>query len=457
MGMELSFKLTQEQRLILTQKMQLSIKILQMSNIDLVQYIEREYSENPVLEAEYNNNYQEKTEINDRIDYKEIIKYLEFDNYGAQSSSSYDEEVSPFMFISSKKSLKDHLHEQVLILDIDEYMKNICDYIIESIDSKGYLDISLEALSNEINISDDLAEDALYLVQNLDPVGIGARDLKECLKIQLMHKGILDEILEVIVNEHLEDIAENKYNNIAKKLGISVQDSQKYGDLIKTLEPKPSRGFFTGDEEKFIIPDAEIRKLNNEFIIIMNEKVLPSLTINPLYKEIISQSKDKDAESYVKDKIDSAMFLIKSIEQRKSTLHKVLERIVDKQKEYFEKGEQYLRPMTLKEIAEELDIHESTVSRAIKEKYILISRGTIKIKDMFTTGIQTQGSGEDLAVINIKNAIKELVGAEDKSKPLSDQAICDELNKKEMNISRRTVAKYREEIGIKSSSKRKRF
>ncbi|WP_205694354.1 RNA polymerase factor sigma-54 [Clostridium manihotivorum] len=455
--MELSFKLTQEQRLILTQKMQLSIKILQMSNVDLVQYIEKEYSENPVLEAEYNNNYQEKTEVNDRIDYKEIIKYLEFDNYGSQTSSSYDEEVSPFMFISSKKSLKDYLHEQILILNIDEYLKNICDYIVESIDGRGYLDISLESLSKEINISLDLAEDALAVVQNLEPVGIGARDLKECLKLQLMKKGMLDDILDSIVNEHLEDIAENKYNIIAKKFSISVQDAQRYGDLIKTLEPKPSRGFYTGDEERFIIPDAEIRKLNDEFIIIMNEKVLPSLTINPLYKEIIYQSKDKDAESYVKEKIDSAMFLIKSIEQRKSTLHKVLEKIVEKQKGYFEKGEQYLKPMTLKEIAEELDMHESTISRAVKEKYILIARGTVKIKDLFTTGIQTEGNNEDLAVINIKKAIKELVDGEDKKKPFSDQVICDELNNRGMNISRRTVAKYREEIGIKSSSKRKRF
>ncbi|WP_202127714.1 RNA polymerase factor sigma-54 [Clostridium sp. C8-1-8] len=455
--MELSFKLTQEQRLILTQKMQLSIKILQMSNVDLVQYIEKEYSENPVLEAEYNNDYQEKTEVNDRIDYKEIIKYLEFDNYGSQNSSSYDEEVSPFMFISSKKSLKDYLHEQILILNIDEYLKNICDYIVESIDGRGYLDISLESLSKEINISLDLAEDALAVVQNLEPVGIGARDLKECLKLQLMKKGMLDDILDSIVNEHLEDIAENKYNNIAKKFSISVQDAQKYGDLIKTLEPKPSRGFYTGDEERFIIPDAEIRKLNDEFIIIMNEKVLPSLTINPLYKEIIYQSKDKDAESYVKEKIDSAMFLIKSIEQRKSTLHKVLERIVEKQRDYFEKGEQYIKPMTLKEIAEELDMHESTISRAVKEKYILIARGTVKIKDLFTTGIQTEGNNEDLAVVNIKKVIKELVDGEDKKKPLSDQVICDELNNRGMNISRRTVAKYREEIGIKSSSKRKRF
>jgi RNA polymerase sigma-54 factor len=457
MGMELSFKLTQEQRLILTQKMQLSIKILQMSNVDLVQYIEKEYSENPVLEAEYNNDYQEKNEVNDRIDYKEIIKYLEFDSYGSQSSSSYDEEVSPFMFISSKKSLKDYLHEQILILNIDEYLKNICDYIVESIDGRGYLDISLESLSKEINISLDLAEDALIVVQNLEPVGIGARDLKECLKLQLMKKGMLDDILDSIVNEHLEDIAENKYNNIAKKFSISVQDAQTYGDLIKTLEPKPSRGFYTGDEERFIIPDAEIRKLNDEFIIIMNEKVLPSLTINPLYKEIIYQSKDKDAESYVKEKIDSAMFLIKSIEQRKSTLHKVLERIVEKQRDYFEKGEQYIKPMTLKEIAEELDMHESTISRAVKEKYILIARGTVRIKDLFTTGIQTEGNNEDLAVINIKKVIKELVDGEDKKKPLSDQVICDELNNRGMNISRRTVAKYREEIGIKSSSKRKRF
>lgn len=457
MGMELTFNLTQEQRLVLTQQMQLSIKLLQMSNVDLVSYIDKEYSENPVLEAQSNIGDGEASP-RDRYDYKEMIKYLEFDNYGSQSYGNYDEEdVSPFTFISSKKTLKDYLHEQILELNENEYINCICDYIVENLDSRGYLDVPLEDLCKEINISIEDGQIALGIIQQLEPYGIGARNLKQCLIIQLDIKGILNEHLQIIVDEHLEDLAENKYLNIAKKLNITPQKAQEYGDIIKSLEPKPSRGFYTGDEVKFIIPDAEIRKIDGQYFIIMNEGVLPKLSINPLYKQIINEGADKCAESYVKEKMGSALFLIKSIEQRKNTIYRVLEKILDRQLEYFDKGESYLKPMTLKEIAEELEVHESTVSRAIREKYILTSRGTVKIKDLFTTGIQGNENDEDIAVINIKKMIKQLIDNEDKKKPLSDQIICDELNKLKMNISRRTVAKYREEIGIKSSSKRKRF
>ena len=302
---------------------------------------------------------------------------------------------------------------------------------------------------------------ALILLHNLEPAGIGARDIKECLILQLKRLGKDNEMLEKIINNHLEDLADNKYQLIGKALKITAKEAQSFGDLIKTLEPKPSRGFYTGENMKFIIPDAEIKKIGNEFFIVMNDKVLPKLSINSMYNEILRDNDDKDAVKYIEEKIDKALFLVKSIDHRKTTLHKVLEKIVKKQRGYFEKGESALIPMTLKEIAEEIDMHESTVSRAIREKYILTSFGTIKIKDLFTNGIQTNGKNsnkiEDISVVNIKKIIEKMVNEEDKVKPLSDQIICEKLNKNGMNISRRTVAKYREEIGIKSSSKRKRF
>ena len=269
---------------------------------------------------------------------------------------------------------------------------------------------------------------------------------------------MLDEKLEEIIDEYLDLIADNKFAVIAKNLNITPKEAQDLGDIIKGLEPKPSRGFFTGDDVKFIIPDAAIRKIDGEYFVIMNEGVIPRLSISSLYKDIINNKEDESTESYVKEKLNSAMFLIKSIEQRKSTLLRILEQVVEKQKEYFDKGQKYLKPMTLKEMAEILKIHESTVSRAIKDKYILTSFGTVKIKDLFTGGLSTsKNNSEDVAVINIKKQIKEMIDAEDKKKPLSDQIICDELNKKKLNISRRTVAKYREELGIRSSSKRKRI
>lgn len=459
MKLDFNLNLTQEQRLIMTQEMQLSIKLLQMSTYDLRDYIENEFLENPILEGNFDF-VQEDKKYDDKIDYKEMIKYLEFDNYGSQSYGEYNKEddVSPFNFISEKESLTEYLKEQLIESEEDEYKKAIVSYMIENIDSRGYLDMSLEDICKELNISIELGQDSLEILQDLDPDGIGARDLKECLKIQLIKKGLLDDNLEIIIDEYLDLIADNKFNVIAKKLKITPREAQDLGDIIKNLEPKPSRGFYTGDEVKFIIPDAAIRKIDGQYFVVMNDGVIPKLSISNIYKEVLNNKEDKDTENYVKEKLNSAMFLIKSIEQRKSTLLRILEKIVEKQEKYFDKGQKYLRPMTLKEMAEMLGIHESTVSRAIKDKYILTSFGTVKIKDLFVTGLSVNKSdGEEVAVVNIKNNIKDIIDREDKQKPLSDQAICDYLNEKKLNISRRTVAKYREELGIKSSSKRKRI
>ena len=461
MLMDFNLNLTQEQKLIMTQQMQLSIKLLQMSTYDLREYIEKEFSENPVLEAQYED-IKEVSKEQDRLEYKELVKYLESDNYGSQSYGEYDEEgISPFTFISKPESLTDYLEGQILELPIDEYMRSVCSYMVECLDQKGYLDIKKEELMNELDCSEETFNRALIVIQNLEPAGIGARDLKECLEIQLERKGENDPIVKEIIDNHLDDLADNRYQVIAKDLDITPKKAQDYGDLIKTLEPKPSRGFYTGDEVGFIIPDAEIRKIDGEFLILMKDGVLPMLSVNPLYKDILKDStNDKEATEYVKEKIDKAMFLIKSIEQRKSTLHKVLQKILEKQKDYFEKGEKYLKPMTLKEIAEKLEMHESTISRAIRDKYILTSMGTIKIKDLFVNSISNKEKShgeEDVTVINIKKVLEEVIKEEDKRKPLSDQAISEILKEKGMAISRRTVAKYREELGIKSSSKRKRF
>lgn len=461
MLMDFNLNLTQEQKLIMTQQMQLSIKLLQMSTYDLREYIEKEFSENPVLEAQYEDT-KEVSKEQDRLEYKELVKYLESDNYGSQSYGEYDEEgISPFTFISKPESLTDYLEGQILELPIDEYMRSVCSYMVECLDQKGYLDIKKEELMWELDCSEETFNRALIVIQNLEPAGIGARDLKECLEIQLERKGENDPIVKEIIDNHLDDLADNKYQVIAKDLDITPKKAQDYGDLIKTLEPKPSRGFYTGDEVGFIIPDAEIRKIDGEFLILMKDGVLPMLSVNPLYKDILKDStNDKEATEYVKEKIDKAMFLIKSIEQRKSTLHKVLQKILEKQKDYFEKGEKYLKPMTLKEIAEKLEMHESTISRAIRDKYILTSMGTIKIKALFVNSISNKEKSdgeEDVTVINIKKVLEEVIKEEDKRKPLSDQAISEILKEKGMAISRRTVAKYREELGIKSSSKRKRF
>ncbi|MEY8001153.1 RNA polymerase factor sigma-54 [Clostridium sp. Mt-5] len=453
--MDFGLNLTQEQKLVMTQEMQLSVKLLQMSSFELQEYVEKEIQENPVLDVKESNvNEIEK----DKLDYKEIIKNLDFDNYSHHSYEKNDDnEVSPFNFISEKKSLKEYLKDQIRDLDENDYVKAICLYIAENIDTKGYLVLENREIEEELKISEELTAHCVNVIQDLEPYGIGARNLAECLKIQIRQKGMDDENIFIIIDKYLEMIAENKYNIIAKELNIDVKQAQEYGDLIKTLDPKPSRGFYTGEDVRYITPDAYIKKIDNEYYIIMNDDLAPRLTINAMYKDIINKENDKDAVSYVKEKLNSALFLIKSIQHRKSTIYRVIEKILELQRDYFDYGESYLKPMTLKEIADSMQMHESTISRAIRDKYIYTSRGTIKIKDLFTTGILRGFNGENVSALIIKNNIKEMIDEEDREKPLSDQKICDLINEQGMNISRRTVAKYREEMGIKSSKGRKRF
>ena len=453
MQMDLKLNISQKQKLILTQIMQQSINVLQMSAYDLREYIEKEFEENPILEADFN-----LIESKDNIDNTQLSKYLNDrydENYNYQHNN--EDEASVFNFISDKKSLKDYLYEQLGEIKSDIKIKKVVSYMIESLDSRGYLENTLEEICSDLGIDKEKVQNALEILQSLEPCGIGARDLKECLLIQLKNKGILDEIIKEIVLKYLEYIADCKYNYIAKELKITPKEVQAYGDIIKSLEPKPSRGYYTGEEVKFIIPDAYIVKIGDKYNVIMNKDIIPNITINNLYKQEILNGKNKKEVEYVKEKVNDAMGLINDIEQRNNTILKLLECIVKKQKAYFENGQEYLKPMTLRDLADEMALHESTVSRAIKDKYILTSRGTVKIKDLFCNGIVSSGiNGEGVSTNTIKNKIKQLIQLENKNKPLSDQAICDLLKKEHIDISRRTVAKYREELGIKSSSKRKR-
>ncbi|MGM9935448.1 RNA polymerase factor sigma-54 [uncultured Clostridium sp.] len=459
MNLDYSMKMTQQQKMIMTQNMQQSIKLLQMSLHDLREYIDNEYSENPILEISDHSSLNNDVQISDLEKYnaEKIAEEMDYDSYKDKPERSYsNEDVSPLNFIEEKKSLKEYLHEQLLEVNEDAYTIMIAKYIVESLDGRGYLEIPIEELAAELRISSEDVAKGLKLVQSLEPYGIGARNIKECLIIQSINLNILDDNIEKIIQDHLEDVAVNRYEAIGKALKISPREAQRYGDLIKKLEPKPSRGFYTGEEVSYIIPDAEIKNIDGEFYIIMNEGVLPKLMINKTYRDVLKSGKDNEINSYVKEKVNRAMFLIKAIEDRKNTLYRVLECLIDRQKEFFEKGYSYIKPLTLKEVSSKLQIHDSTVSRTIKDKYILTSYGTIKIKDLFANGL-TNNSCEDLSTIKIKDEIKKIVQEENKAKPLSDQIISTMLEEKNMKISRRTVAKYREELGIKSSSMRKRL
>ena len=461
MNLGFDLKLTQEQKLVMTMEMQQSIKLLQMSSYELLQYIDKELQENVVLELDNHqgSSKEDNFEKNQLAEYRNLVKYLEFDSYNSRTYSQDDdkEQVSPLNFISSNPTLKDYLRDQVMYSKLSKLQQYICNYIIDNVDSRGYLgECIVNDICKELGISYELAEGCLKIIQGLEPAGIGARHLSECLILQLKRKGIHNEVLENIIENYLYEISKGRYQQLGKILNIQPRQVQEYEDMIKELEPKPSRGFFTGEEIGYIIPDVYIRKLDEDYIVLMNESLLPRLTVNNTYKNVIEYSDDKATIEYVKEKINSAMFLIKSIENRKNTLCKVMEEVVKAQREYLEKGTDYLKPMTIKFIAQKLDIHESTVSRAIRDKYVALNSGEIKrIKNLFTSYVNV--SNDEISADNVKNRIERIVEGEDKIKPYSDSVICKQLNEQGIDISRRTVAKYREELGIKSSPQRKRL
>lgn len=461
MNMGFDLKLSQEQKLVMTMEMQQSIKLLQMSSYELLQHIDKELQENVVLDIDNNveNLKEDNFKSNELAEYRNLVKYLEFDSYSSRAYSQDEEkeQLSPLNFISNKPTLKDYLKDQVMYSGVSKPIQYISNYIIDNIDGRGYLDEEIVgAVSEELNVSLELVEKGLEIIQSFEPAGIGARNLSECLKIQLGRKGIHDEILNRIIDEYLLEISKGKYQQLSKILNILPKQVQEYEDIIKELEPKPSRGFFTGEEIGYVVPDVYVRKLNDEYIVLMNEGVLPKLMINNTYKKVLEFSQDKNTIEYVKEKISSAMFLIKSIESRKNTLCRVMEEVVKSQREYFDKGDDYLKPMTIKYIAQKLDMHESTVSRAIRDKYVALNSGEIKrIKSLFTSYVNI--SNEEVSVSNVKKDIERIIEGENKNKPFSDSVICEQLNKQGIDISRRTVAKYREELGIKSSSQRKRL
>ncbi|XID49466.1 RNA polymerase factor sigma-54 [Clostridium culturomicium] len=461
MNMGFDLKLSQEQKLVMTMEMQQSIKLLQMSSYELLQHIDKELQENVVLDIDNNveNLKEDNFKSNELAEYRNLVKYLEFDSYSSRAYSQDEEkeQLSPLNFISNKPTLKDYLKDQVMYSGVSKPIQYISNYIIDNIDGRGYLDEEIVgAVSEELNVSLELVEKGLEIIQSFEPAGIGARNLSECLKIQLGRKGIHDEILNRIIDEYLLEISKGKYQQLSKILNILPKQVQEYEDIIKELEPKPSRGFFTGEEIGYVVPDVYVRKLNDEYIVLMNEGVLPKLMINNTYKKVLEFSQDKNTIEYVKEKISSAMFLIKSIESRKNTLCRVMEEVVKSQREYFDKGDDYLKPMTIKYIAQKLDMHESTVSRAIRDKYVALNSGEIKrIKSLFTSYVNIRN--EEVSVSNVKKDIERIIEGENKNKPFSDSVICEQLNKQGIDISRRTVAKYREELGIKSSSQRKRL
>lgn len=444
----------QAQKLSLTPELIQSIQILQLSNFDLIEYVKSELVENPILE---NTKSLDETQP---IDIQEKLRESDFEaeRFRQFEYSADDEEDHTYeQYVSRDETLTDHLLLQLSLSKIKSDEAAIGRYIIEAIDDNGYLTMSLEEVAEALGEDIEKVNHVLDVIQNFDPVGVGARDLRECLVIQLSARGMLTDEIEYVIYNMLEELANKKFAVIAKQLGLKKEDVQELSDLIKTLDPKPGRAYGSGKETNYIVPDIILENHHGEFELSSNFKSSPKLRVSSYYDKLVQEAAhDGELKKYINEKFNSAVWLIKSIEQRRRTIYDVSEAIFKHQEEFFQKGEKYLKPLTLRQIAEELGIHESTVSRTINGKYIQSPRGIYELKYFFSTGIST-GDGGSVSSSSIKSVIKDLIKSEDEKKPYSDQEIADILKRRDIEISRRTVAKYRESLGILSSSKRKRF
>ena len=351
----------------------------------------------------------------------------------------------------------EHLLIQLQFSGLGEDDAKIGRYIIEGIDDNGYLTMSADEIAKTMRCDADTVERVLDVIQTFEPTGVGARDLKECIKIQLAAMGELTENFEYIIENMLEELAGNKIAFIAKQLGIKTQEAQAMADLIKKLEPKPGRGYDSDQTVKYVIPDICVEKINDEYVVTTNDSGTPRLMISSYYNRLASEAKGNDELSkYLNNRFNSAIWLMKSIEQRKKTIYNVASAIVSYQQDFFDKGERYLKPLTLKQIADEVGVHESTVSRSINGKYMQCGYGVLELKYFFTSGVMSN-EGEGISSNSIKYMIKEIIDGENPKKPYSDLKIAEMLGNDGIDISRRTVAKYREDMGVAASSGRRRF
>ncbi len=467
------------QKLALTPALQQAIKLLQLTIPELQQEIKKELLENPLLEELRNveenelNSEKKEGEKEDLLHEKDLNiedffrDYFDDQYIPKNRNKEYlENEINYENFISKEQSLKEYLEWQAGINIENEDVYNAVLMIIPYIDDNGYLKVPEELknkysnvvdyLYDELKIDKDLIRKAIKEIQKFDPTGVGATSVEECLWLQCVYLGFEnDNILKNIIFNHLEDIASNRILNIAEAQGISENDVLSYIEFIKKLEPKPGRKY-SSESTQYIVPDVIVFKVDDEYYVDLNEDGIPGLKINKQYAEMLKNRDkiEKETESYIKDKLKSALWLIKSIHNRQKTILKVAKSIVEKQRDFFDFGVEYMKPLTLKDVADELGIHESTVARVVKNKYMQTPRGVFELKYFFSSKLSTS-SGIDVSAMAVKEKIKKIIESENKQKPYSDSEIVKILKSQGIKIARRTVAKYREELGIESSSKRK--
>jgi RNA polymerase sigma-54 factor len=493
MAFELKQSLKLSQQLIMTPQLQQAIKLLQLSRQELVETINQEMEENPLLEEispdeGIDDGVREDIENDVSIE-RENIKAIErteevnveeggskvgteeFDwaNYledygpvGVTYGGRDGEETSWDNVLTEGQSLTKYLMWQMHLSSFVEDEMRIATQIIGNLDPNGYLCASVPEIAQLENVSDEFVESVLKKVQEFDPPGIAARDLQECLLIQARMLGVKNKIIEVIIKEFLKELELKNYVHIAHKLKVPIREVEIAVLLISRMNPKPG-SIYSEENVQPIIPDVYVVKAGNEYKIILNDDGLPHLRISNFYREIMAgltdhgHNQEEQGKKYIKDKVQSATWLIKSIQQRQNTIYKVAESIVKFQKEFFDRGIDFLKPLVLRDIANDIEMHESTIRRVVSNKYLHSPQGIFEMKYIFGSSIKTTSEGGTIASKSVKEEIKQIVSGEPPKKPYSDCEIVDLLKAKGINIARRTVAKYREMMGILPSSKRKKY
>lgn len=478
-------KLTQQ--LLMTPQLQQAIKLLQLSRVELEEFVAQQLSENPVLE-EGNATSAEERNLNERerehsaaditdhqmseasgivdrngesssdFDWETYSRFKDSEAPLPSTQARKDEDLPNYENIITKAStLTDHLMTQAGEIDFSDREKKIAMQVIGNIDDRGYLRTGIQEIAEAEGFELEECEGVLDAIQRMDPPGVGARDLKECLMIQLRANKQKNGVVELIIESHLGDLETRNYQAIARALKIPMEKVLESIQIVAELEPIPGRQF-GADSTQYIVPDVYVFKLGDEWIVTMNDDGLPRLQVSKLYQEMLEKQSQAKVEEkdYINQKLKSAEWLIKSIQERQRTIFKVTECIVKRQKDFFERGVEHLRPMILKDIAEDVEMHESTISRVTTNKYVHTPRGIFELKYFFNSSVSTS-DGENLASESVRKMIGDLVKGEDGKKPYSDQRIVELLEEKGIQLARRTVAKYREQLNILPSSKRKKY
>jgi RNA polymerase sigma-54 factor len=455
---------------VLSPQLQQSLLILQTPLLELRNLVRQEMETNPVLEelpdqsaVDDSANPESATDNNFKEEFEKLASLdEEWRDYmtqsGSYSRSQEAEDKRQFFFdsIPVQETLQQNLIGQLNQTALGADDRKTAEMIVGNIDDNGFLQSTPEQMALNSGIPQENLERLLALIQSFYPPGVGARDLRECLLIQLQRQEKENTLEYRIVSEHMEDLGKRRFPEIARQMNVSVEEVQRAADKIARLNPRPGQ-IFAAAPQNYVLPDVTVEKVDGEYQIVLNNEQIPHLRISNLYKDIIAQGNNgSEVKDYIRDKIRSGKFLIRSIHQRQQTISNIAHQIVTRQRDFFEHGPSYLKPMTMGEIADTIGVHETTVSRAVSGKYMATPQGVFEMKYFFTSGYQT-ATGESLSNTSVKEAILDLVKHEDGNAPLSDQQIVEILNERGIPIARRTVAKYRDELNILPSNMRRKY